>query len=939
MERELKIISKLNFPSILKFIGFSQSDFKNQPKPTFVTELVTNGSLDVILNLERRSLAGNDWNDTKKLIIIYGIASGMAYLHSLDIVHRDLKPENIFVDDYLFPKIGDFGLSKKIFEEFDEEEDDEKVKKDELQKNYTVQNVEKREKEEKERKEKKKEKMMLRSGQKGTIPFMSPEIIGECKYTKAGDVYAFGVIVYQIITNEELFKGWFGQQIMLNVMIGYRPKITPDVPECYKKLIEKCWKQNFRERPTFEEIVEILKNDTDFITDTIEQDEYYNYVDYIDDLMENENQEVKNSFQKVSISLSKAEEEESNDEENNNFLDLSIYEKLDVISQSDTWKLYQVKNKHNGLVYSAKVTKIKLTKLSRRELINISREINNISQIKHPSILKFIGYSPVDFMKKRRPVIVTELALNGTLSGILAKERSENEVKNWDLTTKLIVMYGIAEGMSYLHSHDIIYRNLTPENIFLNDKFHPKIGNFGLSIHSHTLQSMTFQSTVGLKGTPVYTAPEVLQTNEYSKKSDVYSYGLILYEMMTTEIPFEEINSFADMYRKIITNSVRPEFNVEVPDCYRKLIEWCWLPNPDDRPTFDEIVNILKIESEFRTEQVDTDQFFNYVRYIENADIEFYSDKKIFNHDNLIKKKGKIKETNSDESSESEEEEDEIDIQIDTLNDNTVNQTEKLKSKIENKEKSSIENKEKDSTTNDTKIDETKELTYMNEGNEKGSTINCTKIKEVEELVDVIEDKEKDSIKNETKIKEAEELPKIMENKEKESAINDRKIDETEKSSYMDENKEEELDVIEEHIQLNCKIQTINNKNESSSKIAKLAKKYSRENDAESTYKYMNMCISSGQSIVVLEYAISLYRSNHFKQALDYFVLLSKINHPIAKYYIGVMKFFGQGCDKNISESFQMMKYLSSNGIDKATEFIENYFDENSDGIKSKKIQ
>lgn len=189
-----------------------------------------------------------------------------------------------------------------------------------------------------------------------------------------------------------------------------------------------------------------------------------------------------------------------------------------------------------------------------------------------------------------------------------------------------------------------------------------------------------------------------------------------------------------------------------------------------------------------------------------------------------------------------------------------------------------------------------------------------------------------------------------MENKEKESAINDRKIDETEKSENMDENKEEELNVIEEpikfikfnneeNIQLKSKIQTLDYKNESSSKIAKLAKKYSRENDAESTYKYMNMCISSGQSIVVLEYAISLYRSNNFKQALDYFVLLSKINHPIAKYYIGVMKFFGQGCDKNISESFQMMKYLSSNGIDKATEFIENYFDENSDGIKRKKIQ
>ena len=89
----------------------------------------------------------------------------------------------------------------------------------------------------------------------------------------------------------------------------------------------------------------------------------------------------------------------------------------------------------------------------------------------------------------------------------------------------------------------------------------------------------------------------------------------------------------------------------------------------------------------------------------------------------------------------------------------------------------------------------------------------------------------------------------------------------------------------------------------------------------------MNLCILNGQSTVALEYAIQLYKTEHFKVALNYFNLLSEINHPIAKYFVAVMKYFGQGCDKNQSESFEIMKYLSLERIDKATEFLENYFE------------
>lgn len=105
-----------------------------------------------------------------------------------------------------------------------------------------------------------------------------------------------------------------------------------------------------------------------------------------------------------------------------------------------------------------------------------------------------------------------------------------------------------------------------------------------------------------------------------------------------------------------------------------------------------------------------------------------------------------------------------------------------------------------------------------------------------------------------------------------------------------------------------------------------LAKEYSIEKDAENTFKYMSKCIFKGQSNIVLKYAVSLYNSKHYKESYIYFQMMCNINHPIAKYYIGVQKYFGQGCKKNIDESKQIMEILSEKGIEKASEFIETYF-------------
>ena len=119
--QEIKIM-QMNHPSINKFIGFCPFDFENEPRPVIINEFYQNRSLRQILDLKKSSQIPNFWNNTKKLINIYGISSALLFLHSQNIIHRDLKPSNILEDDHLYPQISDFGISrsfeqKELFDE------------------------------------------------------------------------------------------------------------------------------------------------------------------------------------------------------------------------------------------------------------------------------------------------------------------------------------------------------------------------------------------------------------------------------------------------------------------------------------------------------------------------------------------------------------------------------------------------------------------------------------------------------------------------------------------------------------------------------------------------------------------------------------------------------------------------------------------------------
>lgn len=158
-------------------------------------------------------------NSTKKSCIAVGIVAGLCALHRCDILHRDLKPDNILIDSKLYPKISDFGLSRRHVEE------NGKMSAHECGNWYTA-----------------------------------PESISDelkTKYTTAVDIFALGICLFQLATGEHPYKSPIRKDWLKEIrkLDGVRPDIPNEVPEGWAEIIRGCWKYNSMERPTASEIL------------------------------------------------------------------------------------------------------------------------------------------------------------------------------------------------------------------------------------------------------------------------------------------------------------------------------------------------------------------------------------------------------------------------------------------------------------------------------------------------------------------------------------------------------------------------------------------------------------------------------------------------------------------------------------------------------------
>eukprot|EP00180_Rhodochaete_pulchella_P003417 Plantae.Rhodophyta-Rhodochaete_pulchella.ctg58092.p1 GENE.Plantae.Rhodophyta-Rhodochaete_pulchella.ctg58092~~Plantae.Rhodophyta-Rhodochaete_pulchella.ctg58092.p1 ORF type:complete len:182 (+),score=22.29 Plantae.Rhodophyta-Rhodochaete_pulchella.ctg58092:36-548(+) len=157
----------------------------------------------------------------------------------------------------------------------------------------------------------------------------------------------------------------------------------------------------------------------------------------------------------------------------------------------------------------------------------------------------------------------------------------------------------IARAVAYLHSFSppYIHRDIKSPNILLAKDYTLKLGDFG---EARFLEDEEAEIMTRFVGTPQWMSPEMMDADEYTEKSDVYSTGMVLWELMTGQRPFAGARG-TEVIKKVAVDEVRPDIPDSVPPAVAELICRCWHQDPAKRPMADELLaDLTRISAELQ---------------------------------------------------------------------------------------------------------------------------------------------------------------------------------------------------------------------------------------------------------------------------------------------------------------------------------------------------
>ncbi|KAM4753842.1 tyrosine-protein kinase Fer isoform 5-T19 [Cyanocitta cristata] len=208
--------------------------------------------------------------------------------------------------------------------------------------------------------------------------------------------------------------------------------------------------------------------------------------------------------------------------------------------------------------------------------IKFLSEARILKQYDHPNIVKLIGVCT-----QRQPIyIVMELVPGGDFLSFLRKKKDE-------LKTKQLVKFSLdaASGMAYLESKNCIHRDLAARNCLVGESNILKISDFGMSRQ----EDDGVYSSSGLKQIPIkWTAPEALNYGRYTSESDVWSFGILLWETFSLGVcPYPGMTN--QQAREQVEKGYRMSAPQKCPEEIHKIMQRCWDYKPENRPKFSEI--------------------------------------------------------------------------------------------------------------------------------------------------------------------------------------------------------------------------------------------------------------------------------------------------------------------------------------------------------------
>ncbi|XP_057490034.1 serine/threonine-protein kinase STY46-like isoform X1 [Actinidia eriantha] len=221
---------------------------------------------------------------------------------------------------------------------------------------------------------------------------------------------------------------------------------------------------------------------------------------------------------------------------------------------------------------------------ARREFV---QEVYILRRVRHKNVVQFIGACT------RPPCIciVTEFMSGGSVYDFMHKQKGI-----FKLPALLKVAIDVSKGMNYLHQNNIIHRDLKAANLLMDENEVIKVADFGVARVQTPSGVMTAET-----GTYRWMAPEVIEHKPYDRKADVFSFGIVLWELLTGKLPYEHLTPLQAAVG-VVQKGLRPTIPRHTYPKMVELLERCWQQDPSLRPEFSEIIEILQDVSEKVTE-------------------------------------------------------------------------------------------------------------------------------------------------------------------------------------------------------------------------------------------------------------------------------------------------------------------------------------------------
>lgn len=229
-------------------------------------------------------------------------------------------------------------------------------------------------------------------------------------------------------------------------------------------------------------------------------------------------------------------------------------------------------------------------------LSKLYEEVDIMKKVSHPNVIRFVGVCTYP------PCIVTELCARGSLADVLNTAlKSPEAAAELGWRRRLAIAIDAADGLAYLHQQEppVVHRDLKSANLLINENWQAKVSDFNLS----KILDASTRSTSLAAMNPRWLAPETLNGERASPACDVFALGVVMWELMTCEVPWGSTNPWH------IVSTIQQGKRLSIPTrekvlggtpsytFYRRyvvLMEKCWAQNPEDRPHIADVARELR---------------------------------------------------------------------------------------------------------------------------------------------------------------------------------------------------------------------------------------------------------------------------------------------------------------------------------------------------------